>query len=98
MLRSPSENRTYLINQAITASAFFGPTDAMSRAELLGRSCYVAIVGLRLRGERGGQNMNIRGVKTTGFSLALAAAFLVAAGSSAFAQVPQRFDRDRDGR
>src|SRR5215510_942446 len=42
--------------------------------------------------------MNIRTIKTTVFSLALAAAFLVAAGSSAFAQVPQRFDRDRDGR
>jgi hypothetical protein len=42
--------------------------------------------------------MNIRTIKTTVFSLALAAAFLVAAGSSAFAQVPQRFGRDRDGR
>jgi hypothetical protein len=42
--------------------------------------------------------MNIRTIKTIGFSLALAAAFLVAAGSSAFAQVSQRFDRDRDGR
>jgi hypothetical protein len=42
--------------------------------------------------------MNIRTIKTTGFSLTLAMAFLVAAGSSAFAQVPQRFDRDRGGR
>jgi hypothetical protein len=43
--------------------------------------------------------MIIKAVKTTGLSFALAAAFLVAgSGSSASAQVPQRFDHDRDGR
>jgi hypothetical protein len=46
--------------------------------------------------------MIIKAIKTTGLSFALAAAFLVAAGaadsSSAFAQVPKRFDHDRDGR
>jgi len=46
--------------------------------------------------------MAIKAIKTTGLSFALAAAFLVAAGaadsSSAFAQVPNRFDHDRDGR
>jgi len=46
--------------------------------------------------------MTIKAIKTTGLSFALAAAFLVVAGatetSSAFAQVPQRFDHDRDGR
>jgi hypothetical protein len=46
--------------------------------------------------------MTIKAIKTTGLSFALAAAFLVAAGvadsSTASAQVPQRFDRDRDGR
>jgi hypothetical protein len=46
--------------------------------------------------------MTIKSIKTTGLSFAIAAAFLVAAGaanaSSAFAQVPQRFDHDRDGR
>lgn len=46
--------------------------------------------------------MNIKGIKTTGLSFAIATAFLVAAGavdsSSAFAQGLPRFDRDRDGR
>jgi hypothetical protein len=46
--------------------------------------------------------MIIKAIKTTGLSFALAAAFLVVASatdtSSAFAQVPQRFDHDRDGR
>lgn len=46
--------------------------------------------------------MTIKSIKKTGLSFAFAAAFLVAAGvadtSSAFAQFPQRFDRDRDGR
>jgi hypothetical protein len=46
--------------------------------------------------------MNIKGIKTTGLSFALAAAFLVVAGavdsSSVFAQGLARFDRDRDGR
>lgn len=46
--------------------------------------------------------MTIKAIKTTGLSFALAAAFLVVAGaadtSSAFAQVPQRFDHDRGGR
>ena len=43
--------------------------------------------------------MIIKAIKTTGISFALAVAFLVAgSGSSASAQVPQRFDRDRDGR
>src|SRR5262249_56997882 len=47
-------------------------------------------------------NMNIKVIKTTGISFALAAAFLVAAGaansSSAFAQDWRGLDRDRDGR
>ncbi|HEV2668727.1 MAG TPA: hypothetical protein VG324_27670 [Blastocatellia bacterium] len=46
--------------------------------------------------------MNIKAIKTTGLSFALAAAFLVAAGaadsSSAFAQGWRGLDRDRDGR
>jgi hypothetical protein len=46
--------------------------------------------------------MTIKAIKTTGLSLAMAAAFLVAAGaadsSMTFAQVPKRFDHDRDGR
>jgi len=46
--------------------------------------------------------MNIKVIKTTGISFALAAAFLVAAGaansSSAFAQDWRGLDRDRDGR
>jgi hypothetical protein len=43
--------------------------------------------------------MTIKAIKTTGLSFALAAAFLVAgSGSSASAQVPQRFDHDRDSR
>jgi hypothetical protein len=46
--------------------------------------------------------MTIKAIKTTGLSFAFAAAFLVSAGvanaSSAFAQVPQRFDHDRNGR
>ena len=43
--------------------------------------------------------MIIKAIKTTGLSFAIAAAFLVAVGgSSASAQVPQRFDHDRDGR
>jgi hypothetical protein len=46
--------------------------------------------------------MTIKSIKTTGLSFAFAAAFLVAAGvanmSTVSAQVPQRFDRDRDGR
>jgi hypothetical protein len=46
--------------------------------------------------------MTIKSIKTTGLSFAFAAAFLVAAGvantSSAFAQVPQRFDHGRDNR
>lgn len=46
--------------------------------------------------------MNIKAIKTTGLSFALATAFLVAAGavdsSSAFAQGLRRFDRDHDGR
>jgi hypothetical protein len=45
--------------------------------------------------------MTIKSIKTTGLSFAFAAAFLVAAGvantSSAFAQVPQRFDHGRNG-
>jgi hypothetical protein len=43
--------------------------------------------------------MNIKTMKTTGLSMALATAFLVAAGgSSAFAQDWRGLDRDRDGR
>jgi hypothetical protein len=46
--------------------------------------------------------MNIKAIKTTGLSMALAAAFLVAAGaadsSTAYAQGPRPFDHDRDGR
>ncbi|HEY6401861.1 MAG TPA: hypothetical protein VI479_10660 [Blastocatellia bacterium] len=46
--------------------------------------------------------MTIKSIKTAGLSFAFAAAFLVAAGaansSSAFAQIPNRFDHDRDGR
>jgi hypothetical protein len=43
--------------------------------------------------------MIIKAIKTTGLSFALAAAFLVAgSGSSASAQVLQRFDHGRDGR
>jgi hypothetical protein len=46
--------------------------------------------------------MTIKAIKTIGLSFAFAAAFLVAAGaagiSSASAQVPRRFDHDRDGR
>ncbi len=42
--------------------------------------------------------MIIKAIKTTGLSLALAAAFIAAAGSNASAQVPQRFDHDRDSR
>jgi hypothetical protein len=46
--------------------------------------------------------MTIKSIKTTGLSFALAAAFLFAAGaadsSMAFAQIPKRFDHDRDGR
>ena len=43
--------------------------------------------------------MITKAFKTTGLSFALATAFLVAVGgSSASAQVPQRFDHDRDGR
>lgn len=43
--------------------------------------------------------MIIKAIKTTGLSFAIAAAFLVAVGgSSVSAQVPQRFDHDRDGR
>jgi hypothetical protein len=45
--------------------------------------------------------MTIKSIKTTGLSFAFVAAFLVAAGvadaSSAFAQVPQRFDYNRGG-
>jgi len=46
--------------------------------------------------------MNIKAIKTTGISFALATAFLVAAGaadsSSAFAQRSRGIDRDHDGR
>lgn len=46
--------------------------------------------------------MNIKAIKTTGLTFALAAAFLVAAGaadsSTASAQGLRPFDRDRDGR
>jgi len=43
--------------------------------------------------------MIIKAIKTTGLSIALAATFLVAAGSaSAFAQDGRGRDRDRDGR
>jgi len=46
--------------------------------------------------------MTIKSIKKIGLSFAFAAASLIAAGaantSSAFAQVPQRFDHDRDGR
>jgi hypothetical protein len=44
-------------------------------------------------------NMIIKAIKTTGLSIALAATFLLAAGSSsAFAQNERGRDRDRDGR
>jgi hypothetical protein len=44
-------------------------------------------------------NIIIKAIKTTGLSIALAATFLVAAGSSsAFAQDGRGRDRDRDGR
>jgi hypothetical protein len=61
----------------------------------------VAMVALWDSGKRRvrRRNMIIKSIKTTGLSFAIAAAFLVAVGgSSASAQVPKRFDHDRDGR
>src|SRR5215813_293497 len=64
----------------------------------LGRSCHGGNVELSLRRTRR-TNMIIKAVKTTGLSIALAATFLVAAGSAnAFAQDGRGRDRDRDGR
>src|SRR5215510_10773552 len=66
-----------------------------SRANALGRSCHGGTVELSLRRT----NMIIKAIKTTGLSIALAATFLVAAGSAnAFAQDGRGRDRDRDGR
>src|SRR5215510_10402454 len=67
-----------------------------SQANTLGRSCHGGNVELSLRRTRM-TSMIIKAIKTTGFSIALAATFLVAAGSSsAFAQDGR--GRDRDGR
>src|SRR5215470_15611408 len=69
-----------------------------SQAKALGRSCHGGNVELSLRRTRR-TNMIIKAIKTTGLSIALAATFLVAAGSaSAFAQDGRGRDRDRDGR
>src|SRR5262249_49167744 len=68
-----------------------------SKAKALGRSCHGGNVELSLRRTRM-TNMIIKAIKTTGLSIALAATFLVAAGSSiAFAQDGRGRDRDRDG-
>src|SRR5215475_1146819 len=68
------------------------------QAKALGRSCHGGNVELSLRRTRR-TNMIFKAIKTTGLSIALAATFLVAAGSaSAFAQDGRGRDRDRDGR
>src|SRR5262247_4563456 len=68
-----------------------------SKAKALGRSCHGGNVELSLRRTRR-TNMIIKAIKTTGLSIALAATFLVAAGSSsAFAQDWRWRDRDRGG-
>src|SRR5262252_1072016 len=68
------------------------------QAKPLGRSCHGGNVELSLRRTRR-THMIIKAIKTTGLSIALAATFLVAAGSaSAFAQDGRGRDRDRDGR
>src|SRR5215510_11788317 len=67
------------------------------RAKALGRSCHGGNFELSLRRTRM-TNVIIKAIKTTGLSIALAATFLVAAGSSsAFAQDGRGRDRDRDG-
>src|SRR5215468_10404092 len=64
----------------------------------LGRSCHGGNVELSLRRTRR-TNMIIKAIKTAGLSIALAATFLVAAGSSsAFAQDGRWRDRDHDDR
>src|SRR5215510_3573590 len=68
-----------------------------SRANALGCSCHGGDVELSLRRTRR-TNMIIKAIKTTGLSIALAATFLVAAGSAnAFAQDGRGHYRDRDG-
>ena len=68
-----------------------------TQGKTLGRSCHGGTVELSLRRTR--TNMIIKAIKTTGLSIALAATFLVAAGSAnAFAQDGRGRDRDRDGR
>src|SRR5882672_2458936 len=68
-----------------------------SQAKALGRSCQGGNVELRLRRTRR-TIMIIKAIKSTGLSIALAATFLVAAGSSsAFAQDGRGRNHDRDG-
>jgi Ni/Co efflux regulator RcnB len=68
------------------------------QVKTLGRNCQGGNVELSLRRMRR-INMIIKTIKTIGLSIALAAMFLVAAGSStAFAQDERGRDRDREGR